>query len=140
MKAITLYQPWASLIAAGIKRYETRHWPPRSGQLTEGEELAIHAGMRIVKPLPPYLEELIANLPETLPLPTGAVLCVCRFEGTAFTYDVRDQVGDTERACGDWSFGRFAWELTVLRVFPHGIPTRGHQGIWNWDEMRETRL
>ena len=30
MKAISLWQPWASLIAAGVKPYETRHWsPPR---------------------------------------------------------------------------------------------------------------
>lgn len=27
MKIITLHQPWASLVALGLKRYETRHWP-----------------------------------------------------------------------------------------------------------------
>jgi hypothetical protein len=26
MKAITLWQPWASLIAIGAKKYETRSW------------------------------------------------------------------------------------------------------------------
>ena len=28
MKAITLHQPWASLIACGLKTIETRDWPP----------------------------------------------------------------------------------------------------------------
>lgn len=26
IKAISLWQPWASLVAAGVKRHETRHW------------------------------------------------------------------------------------------------------------------
>ena len=31
MKALTLHQPWASLIAHGVKTIETRSWaPPRS--------------------------------------------------------------------------------------------------------------
>ena len=29
MKAITLWQPWASLIACGAKKYETRSWATR---------------------------------------------------------------------------------------------------------------
>jgi hypothetical protein len=27
IKAISLWQPWASLMALGLKRHETRHWP-----------------------------------------------------------------------------------------------------------------
>lgn len=41
MKAITLHQPWASLIAVGAKRIETRSWSTRYRG-----PLAIHAGMR----------------------------------------------------------------------------------------------
>lgn len=29
MKAITIWQPWASLIACGVKQYETRSWPTK---------------------------------------------------------------------------------------------------------------
>lgn len=42
MKAITLYQPWASLVAVGAKPFETRGW----GTSHRGE-LAIHAGMTL---------------------------------------------------------------------------------------------
>lgn len=41
MKCITLWQPWASLIAALLKHYETRHWPT-----TYRGKLAIHAAKR----------------------------------------------------------------------------------------------
>ncbi|MCB1462115.1 MAG: ASCH domain-containing protein [Nitratireductor sp.] len=45
MKAISLWQPWASLIAAGVKPYETRHWsPPRE---LIGQRIAIHAAKRV---------------------------------------------------------------------------------------------
>ena len=39
MKAITIYQPWASLIAVGKKKYETRSW-----QTNYYGQIAIHAG------------------------------------------------------------------------------------------------
>jgi len=42
MKAITIYQPWASLIAAGAKKYETRSW--HTGYRGP---IAIHAGKTI---------------------------------------------------------------------------------------------
>ncbi len=29
MKALTIWQPWASLIACGVKKYETRSWPTK---------------------------------------------------------------------------------------------------------------
>ena len=29
MKAISIHQPWASLIALGEKHYETRNWKPQ---------------------------------------------------------------------------------------------------------------
>ena len=41
MKAITLHQPFASLIANGTKTIETRSWAPPQGLI--GERIAIHA-------------------------------------------------------------------------------------------------
>ena len=44
MKAITLHQPFASLIADGTKTIETRSWKPPKAII--GERIAIHAGAR----------------------------------------------------------------------------------------------
>lgn len=41
MKCLTLHQPWASLMAAGLKRVETRSWP-----LHYRGPLLIHAGKK----------------------------------------------------------------------------------------------
>ena len=41
MKAITIIQPWATLIALGEKQFETRSWFTK-----HRGELAIHAGKR----------------------------------------------------------------------------------------------
>lgn len=42
MKALTIRQPWASLIALGVKHIETRSW--RAPQSLIGQTIAIHAG------------------------------------------------------------------------------------------------
>ena len=45
--AITLHQPWASLIALGIKTVETRSWPAPTRLV--GQRIAVHAGKRLVR-------------------------------------------------------------------------------------------
>ena len=48
MNAITLWQPWASLIAQGHKQIETRSWQPPLSAIRQ--PIAIHAAKRLVKP------------------------------------------------------------------------------------------
>lgn len=47
MKALTIWQPWASLIMIGAKPYEFRGWKPPASLV--GKRLAIHAGARPVR-------------------------------------------------------------------------------------------
>lgn len=47
MKALTIWQPWATLIMIGAKPYEFRSWQPPSWLV--GNRLAIHAGARPIK-------------------------------------------------------------------------------------------
>jgi hypothetical protein len=57
MKAISLWQPWASLIACGAKPFETRHWaPPRE---LIGQTIAIHAAKKIDREIISFAEELV---------------------------------------------------------------------------------
>jgi hypothetical protein len=44
--ALTLWQPWASLIAEGVKTIETRSWPAPAELI--GQHIAIHAGQKFV--------------------------------------------------------------------------------------------
>lgn len=57
MKAISLWQPYASLIAVEAKPFETRHWaPPRE---LIGQTIAIHAAKKIDKELKSFVEDLM---------------------------------------------------------------------------------
>ncbi len=46
LRAITVWQPWAGLLACGSKTVENRTWAPRAGELRVGERVAIHAGVK----------------------------------------------------------------------------------------------
>jgi len=80
MKALTIRQPWASLIAAGVKTIETRSW-----STSYRGPLAIHAGKH---PAAPPSEPAWSGFdrfwkhPEwepgvSFPLPLGAVVATC---------------------------------------------------------------
>jgi len=57
MKAISLWQPWASLIAAGLKPYETRDWFPPAKLI--GQKIAIHAAKKVDKGAAQFAEEIM---------------------------------------------------------------------------------
>ena len=123
MYAITLHQPWASLIALGIKTVETRSWAA-PGRLL-GQTIAIHAGRRVVRQPGECIErELRARLGEDWvrtgsglgpDIPTGAVLATATLAAMARVEDVDLTSGhavhdvDTEMGC---AVGR--------RTNPHG--------------------
>jgi hypothetical protein len=49
MKALTIWQPWASLIMIGAKPYEFRRWDYREREAAlEGQRIVIHAGARAI--------------------------------------------------------------------------------------------
>lgn len=58
MKAITIWNPWAHLIAAGVKTYELRKWRPDPD--LEGRRIVIHASVRQMEVA--QLTEVINNL------------------------------------------------------------------------------
>lgn len=130
--ALSLWQPWASLIAMGEKHYETRGWYPRKHQ---PQYLAIHAAKRWTGAEQAFHRTFMRRFPhmqwpESLPL--GAVLCICQLHSIHHTETIRDQLLPQERTFGDYSDGRYAWELEVLHVFEQPIPAQGAQLFWTW--------
>jgi activating signal cointegrator 1 len=148
MKAISLWQPWASFIAAGIKPFETRDWPPPKWMV--GQTIAIHAAK---KPANGDLREWAAKHGCT-DLPLGAIVCTARLHGAyqcGFTtgrhVSVIDERTNSVRSFppaltkggiahdefGDYSTDRWAWLLTDIDHFEKPIVARGSQGFWNWE-------
>lgn len=133
MKAITLWQPWATFIADGHKRYETRSWSTNFRG-----NIAIHASKRWSLDQKIFLNQLVMKH-EALAdyavyeFPFGCVVAACRLVNVHRVEDVRDSLSRLERALGDYSDERFAWELEIVKLPPQPIPTKGMQGIWTWE-------
>lgn len=136
MKALTIRQPWTSLIAWEEKHYETRGWAT-----TYRGPLAIHAGID-----DSALDVVDANSfyraafkrhgdPPLTKLPFGAVVCVVDLVGVApvahylWPFCTLTQ---QETTFGDYGPGRFAWRLENVRVLAQPIAVRGKQGLWEW--------
>ncbi len=132
VKALTIWQPWASLIAAGIKQYETRGWTTSYRGL-----IAIHAAKRTVDTQPRQLlrePRDIAKLPQELPL--GAVVALARLVDVVPSEQLMARPGfadSQERRLGDFSPGRYGWKLEIVEVYDPPLSAKGKQGLWSWE-------
>ncbi len=132
IKAISLWEPWAWLIWAGLKQYETRHWTTKYRG-----PLAIHAAQRWTgeeKETWRVIRERFGNLPgmQDAPKqpPLGALLCIVRLVDVQPTWLARTQIREHERAFGNYSHGRYAWKLEMVKRFEQPIPQKGAQGFF----------
>jgi hypothetical protein len=149
VKTITLWQPWASLVAIGVKRFETRHWSPPDSYT--GECIAIRAAAR------PVPRDALGDLYDPcvdafglydwhLRIPRGVVVCTAVLAGAyrvggssplTFSLDLRlprsaDLPTLAVDAWGDFSPGRWLWLLTEVEKLNPLIAARGAQGFWEW--------
>lgn len=145
MKGLTLLEPWASMMAMGYKRIETRSWS------TEYRgEVAIHASAgkkscRNAFDVAKIFVEARMTVPDGWPTeawqyPLGKVIAVGRLiDVTEMTVDIINRVSDRERAFGIWKPGRFAWLVTSVRKIEH-VPWKGALGLWNVPAELEARI
>jgi activating signal cointegrator 1 len=133
MKAISLWQPWASAIALGYKRFETRGWC--TGYRGE---IAIHAAKRWTEAEreAAFDFENEFGITGLMTPPLGAMLAICRLTHVGRTEEVVTRISEMERAFGNYAPGRFAWRLELIEKFPAPITTKGEQGLFNWEPVR----
>lgn len=135
-RAITLWQPYASLLLAGLKTYETRSWP-----LSKPGWIAVHAArseptevrQRIAQPRRCFahcLKQMGAAFED---LPRGAVIGLAHFGPSVRVEEVWRTIGAQDADFGDWTDGRWAWPVLDVWPFPEPVPARGMQGIWRWN-------
>lgn len=137
MRAISLRQPWAQLIAHGAKRYETRSWMTRQrGPLAIHASLEFSTAARAMCRREPFSSALCGE--DDLPL--GCVVALCDLAAVfptspadASLFPVEDWT-ERERTFGDFTPGRWAWQLDNIRALEVPIPVRGSLGLWHWDE------
>lgn len=128
MKCFSLWQPWASAVAMGAKKVETRHRPtPYRGTL------AIHAAKRYSREQHELANELRAEweVPLPDPLPLGCVVALAELvDVEVMTPDMIDAQTRLEYRLGGWVEGRFAYRLEDVRALDEPLPLTGRQWIW----------
>jgi hypothetical protein len=139
IKALSIYQPWASLIAVGAKRFETRSWAT-----SYRGPLLICASKRIFNLCdfsPEFKDALFSLLPTNimaiLNIPFGKAVAIVDLIACVPTTDIMalwlDGRGPAEIGMelnfGDFSAGRYAWELANVRAI-EPFPVKGRQGLF----------
>ena len=146
MKALTVRQPWATLLTIGAKRIETRSWNTRH----EGP-LLIHAGKAMPCRIGQRLQlgeweverdqsGLLLRGPRfawPYRLPVGAVIGMVDIIYTRSTSSGEYGPGPEEMPLGDHSPGRYGWYTDSLSErFQRPIPCAGKLGLWDFpDEL-----
>jgi activating signal cointegrator 1 len=133
VKALSVWQPWATLIAIGAKEYETRHW--QAPGCIVGHDVVIHAsktrdemGECYHEPFRSVLKAAGFTRPSDLPF--GAAVCIARCDGSYLADDLVARISEQERCFGNYGTGRFGWKFSNLRRFLNPPAARGAQGIF----------
>lgn len=147
MKALTLWQPWATLVSLEAKKVETRSW-----NTTYRGPLAIHASTNKqyinVKSKNWILgNEFFFDVIGLKPCPLGCIVATCNLVAVVrmdeaiasatcnvigwdeYRWDLTPQ----ERAFGLYKVGRYMWLLEDIQFLSEPIPTKGARGLWEWN-------
>lgn len=166
MKALTIWQPWPSLIIAGAKPYEFRGWRPPASLI--GHRIVIHAAARkididevgnlfhlrhfrncsddiklawaetclIAEKAQAVLNRALENR-----LPLGAGIGTAIVGEPRLGTDIAAEFGvpranDSNRD----EHANWGWPMLEIEELPEPIPMRGKQGLWNWPTPEEDSL
>lgn len=166
MKAISIWQPWASAIAVGSKRIETRSWETSyrgsllihaSKRCNKGEILSLKSNWTWCGVLRPLGLGMGGDVDPESVLPFGAIVAIanlvdCRrtdrfrlHEINAPQYPAGERselYSWTEGMLGDFGLGRFGWMLDDVRRIDPVIPFRGAQGLFDvpWEAIKGAQL
>lgn len=162
MRALTIWQPWATMIALGWKPIENRGWLPSEKQLKVGERFAIHAAARAIdedtwdaalltahyagRPMwtPDGLSDVERRFLHRCNAVRGMVLCTVEYGGALDAlvspgtvlrddYEVRGPRTSDRHLLPWWNRSAKGWILSnPEQVQP--VAVRGKQGLWHLPE------
>lgn len=153
MKALTVWQPWATLIAISAKPFEFRGYP--AARAFRHQRIAIHAGKR--PPRRSEIERLVLQLRgdeawETglirelaLPLlekallspgslPTSAIVATAVLGKPRRDAELLTQFGGPVLDSDRLEHSNWGWPLSDVIELQPPVPATGAQGFWEWRE------
>jgi activating signal cointegrator 1 len=127
MKAITMEQPFASLVCIGAKTIETRPW-----STAYRGPLAIHSATTVIPIKDSYYRSILflAGLDCEL-LPLGKIIAIVRLAGCkkVITPEIPCY---PQLALSNFTPGWYALELVDIKPLPKPVLADGGQGLWDW--------
>lgn len=154
VKALSLDQPWASGIPAGLKKIETR-----DRRISHRGRLAIHAtlahtykGRSARTDLLQAWTSLVCSANSTSKLaaqalaklgitkydqlPAGAIIATCDLIDCVPTTELLQagKVSPLEYLWGNYAPGRYGYILDNVVPLEKPVPCRGYQYLFDWDE------
>lgn len=127
IRGLSLHQPYASAMALGMKRLETR-----SRTTTVRGVVLLHAATRQAPADDPVWEYMPLSVDD---LPSGAVVALGNLVGSYRAEELPPHVAilrraNPEHSLGDFSPGRFVWEFDDVVALPEPVACKGAQGFW----------
>lgn len=124
MKALTIKEPWASLIIDKYKTYEFRSWHTKYRG-----KIYIHASTSIDKEsLKQFNDYNISIKPGHI---IGeAEITDCILVSDAFDQELRQK---DKQVYGSDHLGYYAWQLKNIKKYENPIPAKGQLGLWNFE-------
>lgn len=126
---LTIWQPWAWAITAGLKCVENRTWKPPGRWGQPGDVLAIHAAARQADSMDvATVRELAVQAGRGLEVPRvfvhGAITALATIDRFVTS------PAELPREQRDWWVGPVGWVLRDVRALPTPIACTGQQGLW----------
>ncbi|MDY6896767.1 MAG: DNA N-6-adenine-methyltransferase, partial [Cyanobacteriota bacterium] len=131
LKAISLWQPYCSLIALGIKQYETRSW-----KTNYRGKLLICSTAKLTKKQYQQYRSICSSveLPawNEINFPCGKAIAICDLvDCIPITSSFIQEQSETEITSGDWEVGCYAWKLENIQPITEPFAVKGKQGLFN---------
>ncbi len=130
MKVITLKQPWATLVAEGIKKYEFRSW-----KTNYRGKILIHAGAGVDK------NEMKKFCHLNLNYPSKKIIAEVELEDCLELNDELNKkiINENNIAYGSKYRTGYAWKLNNIKKLNINEEVNGQLGFWNYDYKKNKK-
>ena len=125
MKVITLKQPWATLVAIGIKKYEFRSW-----KTNYRGKVLIHAGAGIDKEAMKQFKNMNLDFPSKRIIAEVEIVDCLELDDNLN----KSIISENNIAYGSKYRTGYAWKLDNVKKIKSDKQINGKLGFWNIDE------
>ena len=131
MKALTIKEPWASLIIEGYKKYEFRSWKTKYRG-----KILVHAGLSVEKDMLKRFKDY------KIDVKPGYILGEVTINDCIL---VDEKFNKELREIDPIVYGRsnhvenYAWKIENVIKYDEPIPCKGKLGLWNYEKNIEKK-